>query len=60
MSSYLSLLKKLYSVNKFHPPKVGLETMDKMYKLIGRPLEHIPVVSETYLTNSCCCSITFQ
>ena len=47
--SYQQLLKKLYQVNLFNPKKTDLSGMNKLYGLIGRPLEHIPVVSDVFL-----------
>lgn len=43
-NNYINLLRKLYKVNLFHPTKVGLNSINSIYKLLGKPLDHIPVV----------------
>ncbi len=44
MNSYSNLLQKLYRLNVFHKKSVGLSSMHALYRLIGRPLDHIPVL----------------
>lgn len=45
MTQYSELIRKLYKVSLYHPTKVGLTSMMNIYKMIGKPLDHIPVVS---------------
>lgn len=41
---YNSILRKLYRINLQNPVKMGLENSNKLYQLLGRPLDLIPVI----------------
>jgi len=46
-SRYDSMMQKLYQVNMFHPGgavKYGLDNSFKLYKLLGSPIRHMPII----------------
>lgn len=43
-SAYRSVLRQLYKINTYNPVKMGLENTERLYSLIGRPLENLPIV----------------
>jgi dihydrofolate synthase/folylpolyglutamate synthase len=43
-TTYSSLLIKLYEINVLNPVKMGLENTFKLYKCIGEPTKHIPII----------------
>jgi hypothetical protein len=64
-SQYEQLVRKLYMTNLFNPVKLGLENMDRLHELLGRPMDrvrlhnciicndqHYDVVSKIYLTQT--------
>lgn len=46
-SSYTELLRELYQINMYHPVKLGLQNMERLYDLLERPLDDIPIVHIT-------------
>ena len=47
MNNYAKTLKKLYNINLGNPVKMGLDNSIALYKLLGKPLNDIPVVHVT-------------
>jgi hypothetical protein len=41
---YNSLLRKLYNINLLNPVKMGLDNANKLYKLLGSPVNDLPIV----------------
>ena len=41
---YNSLLRKLYNINLLHPVKMGLDNANKLYKLLGSPVNDLPII----------------
>ena len=39
MSEYERLVRKLYMTNLFNPVKLGLENMDRLHEILGRPMD---------------------
>lgn len=46
-TSYTDLLRELYQINMYHPVKLGLQNMERLYDLLERPLDDIPIVHIT-------------
>jgi dihydrofolate synthase/folylpolyglutamate synthase len=51
MSDYERLVRKLYMTNLFNPVKLGLENMDKLHEILGRPMDD-PNVSVIHVAGS--------
>lgn len=47
MSKYTQLLRQLYKINWYSPVKLGLENMHNLNRLLGNPLQGIPIVHVT-------------
>ena len=41
---YNHLLRKLYNINLLNPVKMGLDNANKLYKLLGSPVNDLPIV----------------
>lgn len=41
---YNQLLRKLYNINLLNPVKMGLDNANKLYKLLGSPVNDLPIV----------------
>lgn len=41
---YNNLLRKLYNINLLNPVKMGLDNANKLYKLLGSPVNDLPIV----------------
>jgi dihydrofolate synthase/folylpolyglutamate synthase len=44
-SRYEQLVRKLYMTNLFNPVKLGLENMDRLHALLGRPMDQVSFTS---------------
>ncbi|KAL3822478.1 hypothetical protein ACHAXA_006906 [Cyclostephanos tholiformis] len=51
VSDYERLVRKLYMTNLFNPVKLGLENMDKLHDILGRPMDD-PRVSVVHVAGS--------
>ena len=40
-TAYEQLVRKLYMTNLFNPVKLGLENMDRLHEVLGRPLDQV-------------------
>jgi dihydrofolate synthase / folylpolyglutamate synthase len=45
--SYTQLLRQLFKINMYNPLKTGLDNMNQINKLLGSPLQGIPIVHVT-------------
>ncbi|KAL3779209.1 hypothetical protein HJC23_006023 [Cyclotella cryptica] len=50
-SQYEQLVRKLYMTNLFNPVKLGLENMDRLHEMIGRPMDQ-PNISVVHIAGS--------
>ena len=41
---YEQWVRRLYQTNMFHPVKLGLQNMDQLHKLLGRPMDELTVI----------------
>ena len=51
MSEYERLVRKLYQTNLFNPVKLGLENMDRLHEILGRPMDR-PDVAVVHVAGS--------
>jgi len=40
-SEYENWVRRLYQTNKFHPVKLGLENIERLHDLLGRPMDQV-------------------
>jgi dihydrofolate synthase/folylpolyglutamate synthase len=44
MSDYERLVRRLYTTNLFNPVKLGLENMDRLHEMLGRPMDRPEII----------------